>query len=474
MNIGNTKKFLQKTILVAFIAVSFYAAAQPPTGYYNNAIGKSCATLKTALKSIITTGNNPKSYSDLWVQYPISDIKPRTVGTGSANVIYDIYSSVPGGTDPYQFTPSTNQCGTYNSEADCYNREHSVPLSWFNGSTGSNGPATDYLHIYPTDGHVNGKRASFIYGEVATANFTSLNGSKLGSSANAGFTGNVFEPVDSFKGDVARSFLYFVTRYENDVTTFATNVDAAQSFDASTFPSIKINYLKLMIKWHKLDPVSTKEKTRNNAAYSFQGNRNPFIDRPEYVDSVWNGGCPGLSVLPVNFVVFKGKVNNNLLDLNWQVSNEVNVLKYDLEFSVNGTSFSTIASIEAHQAANYSYSVNVNDIKGKRVYYRVKNVDKNGKYTYSELFTIHIPLNTRFTVYPNPAGNFINVQVNDYSISSSQITITDITGKVVLQKKIAVQNGLAVIDASSLSNGTYFIQLKTNNEWLTSKLVILK
>jgi hypothetical protein len=90
------------------------------------------------------------------------------------------------------------------------------------------------------------------------------------------------------------------------------------------------------------------------------------------------------------------------------------------------------------------------------------------------LFTIHIPLNTRFTVYPNPAGNFINVRVNDYSISSSQITITDITGKVVLQKKIAVQNGLAVIDASSLSNGTYFIQLKTNNEWLTSKLVILK
>jgi hypothetical protein len=129
----------------------------------------SCATLKTTIKTIISANTFPQSYGDLWTQYQLSDIKPREVGSGSANVIWDIYSDNPTGTDPYNFTPGTNQCGNYSGEAVCYNREHSVPQSWFSGNTGSAGSATDYLHIFPTDGYVNGKRANFIYGEVATA-----------------------------------------------------------------------------------------------------------------------------------------------------------------------------------------------------------------------------------------------------------------------------------------------------------------
>ena len=97
--------FLSKIYaIIAFSLVSVFAIAQP-ANYYDSAIGKSCAALKTALKKITTNGNNPKSYSALWNQYALTDIKPRTLGTGSANVIYDIYSANPGGTDPYQFTP---------------------------------------------------------------------------------------------------------------------------------------------------------------------------------------------------------------------------------------------------------------------------------------------------------------------------------------------------------------------------------
>ena len=87
------KKYL---LVISLFAVVFGANSQVPTGYYNNASTKSCADLKTALKTIVTTGNTPQSYSNLWTQYQVSDIKPRTVGTGSVNVIYDVYSAKPG------------------------------------------------------------------------------------------------------------------------------------------------------------------------------------------------------------------------------------------------------------------------------------------------------------------------------------------------------------------------------------------
>jgi endonuclease I len=464
---------MKKYSVIFLVLFSYFSRAQP-AGYYNSAAGKTCAPLKTALKTIVTIGNNPQSYGDLWTQYPLTDIKPRTVGTGSSNVIYDIYSSVPGGTDPYQFTPNTNQCGAYNSEADCYNREHSVPQSWFNGNTSNNGPATDYLHIFPTDGYVNGKRNNDIYGEVAIASYTSLNGSKLGTSSFAGLTGNVFEPLDSFKGDVARAFLYFVTRYENDMVTFATNPDAARSFDGNTFPSIKINYLKLMIKWHNLDPVSAKERARNNAAYTFQGNRNPFVDHPEYVDLVWNGTCPGLAALPVDIVYFTGKVDGNLLKLNWEIGTEINLNQYEIERSFNGTSYTKIGVQEAKGTHNYSFDELTDNIRGRRVYYRIKKVDKDGKFSYSDVFSIHLPLNTRFTVYPNPIQNNITLRLSDNANTTLPLQITDLTGRTLLAKKVVTTNGLINVNASSLSNGTYFIKLKINNEVLTAKVIVEK
>lgn len=465
-----------KQSFVLFTAIVFTTTilAQIPTGYYNNTSGKSCAGLKTALKTIVTTGNTPKTYGDLWTQYPISDIKPRTVGTGSADVIYDIYSAKPGSTDPYQFTPTTNQCGSYSTENNCYNREHSVPQSWFNGNTSVPGPATDYHHIFPTDGYVNGKRSNYIYGEVATASYTSLNGSKLGSSSFAGLTGTVFEPIDSFKGDVARAFLYFVTRYEDDMTTFATNADATQAFEPNTFPSIDIAYLKLMIRWHSLDPVSAKEIARNNAAYTFQGNRNPYIDHPEYVAQVWNNTCPGLTTLPVNLVYFTGKLQADKVVLNWEVENEVNFKEYVVERSINGTYFTAFGSVTANGSKAYTYSDDANSNKGSRVYYRLKKVDKDGSFAYSDVFSLHIPLNVKFSVYPNPASDVIQLQFNSNSNATVQVVITDLVGKTLVNKAFTANNGIVKIGTNELKNGTYLVKAIIAGEQYLQKVVVAK
>jgi endonuclease I len=474
-----------KQYFLLFITLLLHTTifAQITTGYYANTSGKNCADLKTALKTIISTGNTPKNYGDLWGEYLISDVKPRTIGTGSTNVIYDIYSAKPNGTDPYQFTPGSSVTVTGgqqdrgsggNVEGEFYNREHSVPQSWFNGNTSVPGPTTDYHHIFPTDKKVNSTRANFIYGEVASASYTSLNGSKLGTSSFAGLSGTVFEPLDSFKGDVARAFLYFVTRYEDNMATYATNTEALQAFEPTTFPSIDIPYLKLMIRWHALDPVSAKEIARNNAGYTFQGNRNPYIDHPEYVTQVWNNTCPGLTLLPVDVVYFKGKLQADKVVLNWEVENEINFKEYVVERSNNGTYFTVIGTVAANGGKAYTFSDDANTSKGSRVYYRLKKVDKDGSFTYSDVFSLHIPLNVKFSVYPNPASNVIQLQFNSNSNAIVQVVIADLIGKTLLNKVFTANNGMIKISTDDLTNGTYLVKAIVAGEQYLQKVVVAK
>ena len=445
-----------------------------PAGYYSNASGKSCDVLKSALKTIVTNGMTPRSYGDLWSQYTVTDIKPREVGSGSANVIWDIYSDKPNATDPYNFTPVSNQCGSYSGEGQCYNREHSFPQSWFTTGT-SSGPGTDYHHIYPTDGKVNAMRSNYIYGEVASATYTSLNGSKLGSSAIAGFSGSVFEPIDEYKGDLARAFLYMVTRYEDDIPNWAAQPsNAAQAIDGNKFPSVKINYLKLMLKWSAQDPVSAKEITRNNGAYSFQKNRNPYVDHPEYVDMVWNSNCSGLSALPVQIVFFGGKLTGDKVTLSWIAENEINFKYFQVERSVNGTTFTTIGQVTSANLHNYSYKDDVDALRGRRVYYRLKKVDRDGKFSYTETFTLHIPNNTKFSVYPNPASGAVQLQLNNTVAGKVTIQVADALGRIVQQQTLSVTGSTIKLNTSALGNGTYLVKMIYNGEQFIQKIMIAK
>ena len=129
-----------------------------------------------------------------------------------------MYSEKPSGIDPYNYSSgSTQRCGTYSVEGDCYNREHIIPQSTFNSAA----PMVSDAHfITPTDGKVNGQRSNYPHGNVATATWTSLNGGKLGSSGVSGYSGTVFEPINDFKGDIARMYFYFATRYENTVAGY--------------------------------------------------------------------------------------------------------------------------------------------------------------------------------------------------------------------------------------------------------------
>ncbi len=260
-----------------------------PSNYYSTATG-SGALLKNQLHNIIKT-HTKRSYTNLWTDFQSTDKKYN-------GKVWDMYSDKPCDSN-YEFTFITNQCGTYSAEAGCYNREHSLPNSWWGGTTDT--MYSDLMTLVPTDGYVNNMRSNYTFGKVATPNWTSTNGSKRGPCTYPGYTGtqaNVFEPIDEYKGDFARIYLYMATRYENRISLWPSfDANAADCFAGNTYPGFKTWQLNLLLEWHNNDPVSQKEINRNNAVYSIQGNRNPFIDNPLFVAQIWQSK-PLVNTLP--------------------------------------------------------------------------------------------------------------------------------------------------------------------------------
>ena len=289
---------MKNKIILLFVAVANIISAQIPNGYYDGTSTLTGYDLKSKLAQIITAGSKDMGYGKgtggLWLAYKTTDIDNYYEKDGT---IIDMYSENPAANtpgisnDPYEFkwgqvSAGGNQCGSYKGEGSCYNREHSLPKTYFGGIDAV--PMSHDVHfIVPTDGYTNSKRDDYPYGEVSAATWTSQNGTKVGPSKVPGYSGTVFEPINEFKGDFARMALYFVTRYEDNLTSFSQYQTASSPLDGSKNRGLQLWYLNLMLKWSEQDPVSQKEIDRNNAAYQFQGNRNPYIDHPEWVQAVF-------------------------------------------------------------------------------------------------------------------------------------------------------------------------------------------
>ena len=252
-----------------------------PAGYYNTATGTGYV-LKTQLFNIIKN-HNDRGYSGLYTTYLTSDKDFYYENNGT---MLDMYTENPTGPE-CEFTYGTGQDDGTLGTAECqrYNREHLIPQSVF----GSIPPMYSDAHfVVPSDKYVNGQRGDLPFGRVNTASNTYTNGSKKGPNLNAGYSvgyaGTVFEPIDEFKGDIARMLLYFATRYEDLVASWSypmLNNTSDQVFTS--------NAINVLLTWSNNDPVSQREIDRNNAIYTRQSNRNPFIDHQEYAMQIWGG-----------------------------------------------------------------------------------------------------------------------------------------------------------------------------------------
>jgi endonuclease I len=385
----------------------------------------------------------------------------------TADIIWDMYSDNPAGPEPYTYTFGTNQCGNYGQEGDCYNREHSFPQSWFNSASPMK---SDLHHLFPTDGKVNGMRDNNPYGEVSAPTWTSQNGGKLGPNTYPGFSGTVFEPRNEYKGDFARGQLYMVTRYESQVAGWQGNGNANDVLNGTAYPAFDDWYIKLMYKWHQQDPVSQKEIDRNNAVYALQGNRNPFIDHPEYVFDVWN--CTG--VIPVTLLDFSATKNNKSVLLVWHTAQETNFKKYVVERSIDGRNFFSLGEIMGRNLGVYDFTDN--NLPDKTwAYYRLKMINADGSFTFSYIVSVRLSKNfSGSVVYPNPAKDVVQIKLQQSLTEVSNLIITDISGRNMLQRKISSGQNSISLNVNNLSAGRYFVTIRNSSVIIQDNFTLIK
>ncbi|MEG1617758.1 MAG: endonuclease [Bacteroidales bacterium] len=235
--------------------------------------GKKERNLKSAWNQKLTAVHIHQSYAEVWRAFYTTDVR-------ADGYVADLYG---GPTTNYKL--GSDQQGT-SLDPDSYNREHSFPKSWFGTKDQDYDLYTDLFNLYPSDATANSRRSNFPFGEIQGTALWTNTYCKLGNMTAVGFSGKVFEPNDEIKGDLARTYFYIATRYEKE--NFSSwGSSGAQLLTYSAYPFFKSWQLNLLLKWHRADPVSEKERKRNEAVKAIQGNRNPYIDYPELVEYIW-------------------------------------------------------------------------------------------------------------------------------------------------------------------------------------------
>ena len=257
-------------ITLCLSVISLNAVA--PNGYYSSLNGKSGEKLKNAIHEIVRP-HTKLSYNSLWNHFPTTDAYPEKVN--NKLIVWDMYS------DNYN-----NRDYWYYGGTSGLNREHSVPKSWWNSPSNVEAyeAGTDLIHLFPSDGKANSAKSNYPLGVVNTSLDVKFdNGvSKVGYPVTSGSGYNyVFEPDDEYKGDFARVYFYMATCYQ-DYTWKYTYM-----FNNSSYLTLNQYARELLMNWHRNDPVSEKERDRNDAVFTIQGNRNPFVDDPNLAEYIW-------------------------------------------------------------------------------------------------------------------------------------------------------------------------------------------
>ena len=261
------KRLLLQTALLMLVSCLWAQGPNNSKDYYQAADGMSGSALQAALGNIISNHKNI-GYDGLWNAYKTTDKradgKVRDWYSCKTNYVFD-----------------TDKAGSYSKEGDCYNREHTVPQSWFNESAPMK---ADVVHVVPTDGWVNGIRSSFPYAKVDPASVKQKDRvyndyCMRGTSTTPGYSGTAFEPNDEIKGDLARIYFYMATCYYSQCGNWSGGIFKSRGLVQWT--------MDLMMEWSKQDPIDDIELARNEAVKSVQGNRNPFVDYPGLEEYIW-------------------------------------------------------------------------------------------------------------------------------------------------------------------------------------------
>jgi len=417
------------TLFLTFLLLLINLAAQIPAGYYNAATGTG-DVLRANLRDIITAGHVKLPYTstafDVWDAYSHTDVRPSPNNT----IVWDMYSDIPSGSPVYTFTIYTDQCGSASQEGDCYSREHLLPNSWWGTFDNASNPQySDLHHLFPADQYVNNKKSNNIVAETTAPTWTSTNGSKVGPCSLAGFTGTIFEPINEYKGDFARAFLYLATRYMNTMSTWRNTYTYDSQYIITTSGGNYLQwYIDMLVRWHNQDPVSTKEIARNDSIYyaTPQHNRNPYIDHPEYVCLVWTStNCVSGPIITniTHNPVYPGP--SNTVSVTADITDDGNITSAILQWCTDGISFGNSITMALNGAPSYITSTLIPaQTAGTTVTYRILATDNEANSTTSATCNYTV-LQTEPTNHPT------GFNCGTTTSSSISLSWTDATGTVI-------------------------------------------
>jgi endonuclease I len=260
-------------LLISLSIISIKAIGQPD-GYYNGTDGLTGETLKVKLHQIIND-HEVRSYGEFRdVILPDLDQDPNN----AENIIlFYKNNSIP------------IQDFASNNEPDFWNREHTWPSS--HGFNDEDTAYTDVHNLRPSDASVNSSKSNKDFNDVEN-----IQENAEGEAPDTYTNGDFWDPRDEIKGDVARILFYMATRYESE----SLDLQLVDRISYSGSPELGV--LFTLIKWHNQDPVDAAERERHEGAFGYQGNRNPFIDHPEWITEIWgDASAPNLILNKLNF-----------------------------------------------------------------------------------------------------------------------------------------------------------------------------
>lgn len=457
-----TQNLIRGIMLLFLMGLFFHPLqAQIPSGYYDAANGKTGEQLKAALNDIIsghTTYPYSSSGTDVWDILKEADRDPNN----SANVI-GIYSGF-----------SMDAAAEYNN-GDGWNREHVWAKSRGDFGT-SEGPGTDCHHLAVADISTNGARGNmnFDYGDTY---YVDTQGAYSGSTlSKTSSTADVWEPRDEVKGDVARMMFYMATRYEGE--NGEVDLELTETLLGSTDKSPFHAKLSVLLEWHQQDPVSASEIQRNDVVYSYQNNRNPFIDHPEYVCEIYScstsGGnnAPYFTSSPVTTISAGSNYSYSITTTDPEGDN-VNITASTLpnwmSFTDNGNGSATITG-STQTAGDYSVTLNVSDGSASNSQNFTVSVTSSGggTETASELiFSEYIEGSSynKGLEIANFTGS--SVDLSSYSIMKQTNGAGSWTGELSLSGSIANEDVYVVVNSNATSAMQAEADLITNNSALS-------
>jgi endonuclease I len=311
---------------VILLTLSAATRAAEPPAYYATTNGLTGTALRAELHRIIRTTHTALTYSQTRAALEECDQDPAA----AANVIL-IYTR--------RSEPKTNFVRSPPQNNNEWNREHLWPDS--RGILGDGADNADLFNLRPADVTVNAERGNLAFEETSV-----VAGGQPQRSAEApltSFDANSWEPPPEMKGDIARSMFYMALRYEGNASQ-ELDLRLTDNLSLVTGNQPYMGRLTTLLLWHLADPVSPAEMLRNDCVQAKQGNRNPFIDRPEWVKTVY--GDP---------MFMESSISGESLTLRWWSGLENAVLETGTTLTgvwspvggtpaVNGTTASLITS----------------------------------------------------------------------------------------------------------------------------------